>query len=66
MIKTYSIPLFPQIMEVEDYAKSWLEDCLLKCQSPNSVDDYDLKIEENFEGHRRAIFILRESIKSEA
>lgn len=63
MIKTYSIPLFPQIMEPEDYAKSWLEDCLEKCQCPNSVEDYNLTIEEDFEGYRRAVFILRKNIK---
>ena len=63
MIKTYSIPLFPQLMEVEDYAKSWLEDCLTKCQSSNTVEDYSLTIEEDIEGYRRAVFILRESIK---
>ena len=63
MIKTYSIPLFPQIEGAEDYAKKWLEDCLIKCQCNNSVDDYDLTIEENFEGHRRAVFILRELLK---
>ncbi|MCM8529065.1 MAG: hypothetical protein NE327_21265 [Lentisphaeraceae bacterium] len=59
MIKIYSIPLFPQIMEAEDYAKSWLEDCLERCQCSQTVEDYELKIEENFEGHRRAVFILK-------
>ena len=60
MIKTYSIPLFPHVMEAEDYARAWLEDCLIKCQCNNTVDDYVLTIEENFEGHRRAVFILKE------
>lgn len=59
MIKRYSIPLLPQLVEVEDYAKSWLEDCLLRCQCRNTVDDYDLLIEENSEGFRRAVFILK-------
>lgn len=63
MIKTYSIPLFPHIEAVEDYARGWLEDCLVKCQCNNTADDYELIIEENFEGYRRAVFILKDLIK---
>lgn len=63
MIKIYSIPLFPQVMEPEGYAKSWLEDCLKRCGSTLTAEDYTLKIEENFEGFKRAVFILKESIK---
>ena len=63
MIKTYSIPLFPEIVDPESYARKWLEDCLLKCRCENSIDDYELTIEENFEGFKRAVFILKEIIK---
>ena len=63
MIRTYSIPLFPQVMEPEDYARGWLEDCLTRCRCDFCVDDYTLSIEENVEGFKRAVFILKENIK---
>ena len=60
MIKFYSIPLHENLMEPEEYARAWLEDCLQKCGLELKVDDYSLQIEETETGARRAVFELQE------
>ena len=63
MIKFYSIPLHENIMEPEDYAKAWLEDCLQKCGLDLKVEDYILRIEETEAGYKRAVFEFMEMKK---
>ncbi len=58
MIRFYAIPLGPKILEPEDYAVGWLEDCLQRCKSSFCVTDYDLTIEV-CDGCRRAVFICK-------
>ena len=59
MIKKYSIPIFKEIVDPEQYAISWFEDCLEKCGSDLKVSDYSLNIEDSLDGMKRATFLIK-------
>ncbi|MCM8532981.1 MAG: hypothetical protein NE330_17570 [Lentisphaeraceae bacterium] len=60
MIKKYSIPIHKNQKNERAYAQKWFSDCLIRCHSDISIDDYELIIEVTGEGFKRATFTLKE------